>query len=205
MKKKIITVSREFGSGGRTLGKMLAEQLQWKYYDKEIVDKVADETGFDPGYISERGEYAPGKNKLSYAFTAAGTPGIMQGMSAADFLWYIQNNVIRQIADADEPAIIVGRSADYILKDREDAMHIFVCADRQWRADRIVRVYGESEKAPLRRVDEKDKKRKTNYNYYTGREWGDPANYDLCLNTGRLGIEACVEMVIAALKAEEQE
>ncbi|MBQ8782484.1 MAG: cytidylate kinase-like family protein [Clostridia bacterium] len=200
--KKIITISREFGSGGRSIGKEVANRLGYKYYDKELVKHVAAETGFAPQYIEEQGEYAPGKHKFAYAFTAPGTPGIMDGLSASDFLWNIQRRVILKLAD-EEPCVIVGRCADYILKDREDCLNIFVHADKQYRAERIVRLYGESEKKPVKRLDEKDKKRKVNYEHYAGREWGNPRNYHLCLDSGLLGQDVCVETIIALATRED--
>lgn len=193
--KKIITISREFGSGGRSIGKEVANRLGYKYYDKELVKQVSAETGFAPQYIEEQGEYAPGKHKFAYAFTAPGTPGIMDGLSASDFLWNIQRRVIMKIAD-EEPCVIVGRCADYILKDHPDCLNVFVHADKEYRADRIVRLYGESEKKPVKRLDEKDKKRKVNYEHYTGREWGNPHNYHLCLDSGLLGQDECVELIL---------
>lgn len=194
--KKIITISREFGSGGRSIAKEVANRLGYKYYDKELVKQVAAETGFAPQYIEEQGEYAPGKHKFAYAFTAPGTPGIMDGLSASDFLWNIQRRVILKIAD-EEPCVIVGRCADYILRDREDCLNVFVHADKAYRADRIVRLYGESEKKPEKRLDEKDKKRRVNYEHYTGREWGNVRNYHIALDSGLLGQDSCVELIIA--------
>ena len=194
MEKKIITISREFGSGGRTVGRMVAEKLGIPFYDKELVDEIALESGFAPQFIEEHGEHSPGKSAFSYAFAPQGIPGIMNGMSTADFLWNVQCSVILQLADKG-PCVIVGRNADYILKDREDSLHVYVSADTQFRADRIVRLYGESEKKPEARLAEKDKRRRVNYQHYTGREWGKAQNYHLCLNTGVLGVEQCAEII----------
>ena len=96
--------------------------------------------------------------------------------------------------------MIVGRNADYILKDRPDAMHIFIHANMDFRADRIVRLYGESEKAPTVRLQEKDKRRRVNYQHYTGRTWGMAQNYDLCLDSSKLGYEKCIEEIENQLK-----
>lgn len=199
MEKKIITISREFGSGGRTIGRIVAEKLGIPFYDKELVDQVALESGFAPKFVEEHGEHSPGGSLLSYAFAPQGIPGVMNGLSTADFLWNIQCSVILQLADKG-PCVIVGRNADYILKDREDALHVFVHADVPFRADRIVRLYGESEKSPEARLAEKDKRRKVNYNHYTGRTWGASQNYDLCMDTGKLGVEACADMIVQIVK-----
>lgn len=151
MSKRIITISREFGSGGRTIGKEVAQKLGYSYYDKELVRQVAVETGFDEKYIEQAGEYAPSKNWLSFGFAARGSQGAMEGMSANDFLWAIQCRVIRSLAEK-EPCVIVGRCADYILREREDCLNVFIHASMAARADRIVRLYGSSEKSPEKRL-----------------------------------------------------
>ena len=199
MEKKIITISREFGSGGRTVGHTVAEQLGIPFYDKELVEHIALESGFAPKFIEEHGEHAPGKSLFSYAFAHQGIPGAMNGLSTADFLWNIQCSVILQLAEKG-PCVIVGRNADYILKDREDCLHTYIYADMDFRADRIVRLYGESEKSPQARLQEKDKRRRVNYQHYTGRNWGQAQNYDICLNTSALGIEHCAQIIIDLVK-----
>ena len=197
--KRIITISREFGSGGRTIGKMLAERLGYKYYDKELVKQVSAETGFDPSYIEEHGEQSATKSVLSYMFPAPGVPGVMKGMSAADFLWCIQREVILKLAD-EAPCVIVGRCADYILKERDDVFNVFVYAPMDARASRIVRLYGESDKSPEQRLKDKDKRRKLNYKHYTGQDWGTAQNYDLCLNSAEIGIKKCVDIIEMLVK-----
>ena len=195
MKKKIITVSREFGSGGRTIGKTVAQRLSIPYYDKELVKQVALESGFDPKYIEEQGEFAPGKTHFAFSFLGRGVPGVMGGMTAADFLWTIQYRVIRDLADKG-PCVIVGRCADYILKDRDDCLHTFIHASMEFRADRIVRLYGESEQSPEKRLTDKDTRRRVNYKHYTEREWGTAQNYHITLDSGLIGIEKCVDIIL---------
>ncbi len=203
MEKKIITISREFGSGGRTIGHAVAERLGIPFYDKELVDQVALESGFAPKFVEEHGEHAPGKSLFSYAFAPQGIPGVMNGMSTADFLWNIQCSVILQLAEKG-PCVIVGRNADYILKDREDVLHAYIHADKAFRADRIVRLYGESEKSPETRLSEKDKRRHVNYQHYTGRVWGTAQNYDICLNSGTIGVDACVDIIVNLVNASKE-
>ena len=203
MEKKIITISREFGSGGRTIGRKVAEELGIPFYDKELVDQIAMESGFAPKFVEEHGEHSPSGSLFSYAFAPQGVPGIMNGLSTADFLWNIQCNVILQLADQG-PCVIVGRNADYILKDRPDALHVYVFADVPYRAERIVRLYGESEKSPEQRLAEKDKRRRVNYQHYTGRTWGMAQNYDICLDTGVLGIEQCTNIVVDIIKNSQK-
>ena len=203
MEKKIITISREFGSGGRTIGRQVAEKLGIPFYDKELVDQIALESGFAPNYVEEHGEHSPGRSLFAYAFAPQGVPGVMNGLSTADFLWSVQCNVILQLADQG-PCVIVGRNADYILKDREDALHVFVFADEPFRAERIVRLYGESEKSPEARLHEKDTRRRVNYQHYTGRTWGQAQNYDLCLDTGVLGVEQCTDIIVNIVKNSQK-
>ena len=204
METKIITISRQFGSGGRTIGREVAKRLNIPFYDKELVEQVALESGFAPNFIEEHGEHAPSVSRFAYAFAPQGVPGIMNGLSTADFLWNIQCNVILQLADKG-PCVIVGRNADYILKDRQDALHVYVFADAPYRAERIVRLYGESEKTPEQRLNEKDKRRRVNYQHYTGRTWGQAQNYDLCLDTGVLGEEFCKDVIVKAFKDSQKE
>jgi len=192
--KTIITISREFGSGGRSIAKKVAETLDIPYYDKELIKQVAEKTGLSPDYVENAGEYAAGKSMLSYLPSLVGQHNFTNGMSASDFLWCMQRNVILELAGKDS-CVIVGRCADYILKDDPDAFHVFVHASTEFRADRIVRLYGESEKKPEERLADKDAKRRVHYKHYTGRAWGRCQNYDLSLNSGIIGIEKCVSII----------
>lgn len=197
MAKNVITISRQFGSGGRTVGRMLAERLGVPFYDKELVNQVADETGFDVSFIEENGEFSPSKSIFSFAMSQ-GIPIMQNGLSMSDFIFCVQRQVILKLAE--QPCVIVGRGADYILRDREDCFNVFIHADVQSRSERIVKLYGESEKKPEQRLADKDKKRKIYYKHYTDREWGDAKNYDICLNSGKIGIDKCVELILDAIK-----
>ena len=202
MKKNIITISRQFGSGGRSVGHLVAEKLGIPFYDKALVEQIALESGFATKYVEEHGEHSPGKSVFTYAFAPQGVPGVMNGLSTADFLWNIQCSAILQLAEKG-PCVIVGRNADYILKDRPDCLHVYVHADMDFRAERIVRLYGESENSPQSRLQEKDKRRKVNYQHYTGRVWGDATNYDQCGNTETIGVEEAADMSVALVKTSE--
>ena len=190
MKRRIITISREFGSGGRTIGKALAERLGYQFYDKEIIDKIVEKTGYNKKIIEEQGEYAPGKNIFSYAFVGR----TINGMSVSDYLWNVQREIILEIAK-NEDCVIVGRCADYILRERKDVLNVYVHADKEFRAKRIVDLYGESKDKPLRRIEDKDKKRAVNYKYYTDQVWGMSKNYHISLDSSKLGIDRCVELL----------
>lgn len=200
MAKRIITISRQFGSGGRGIAKEIANRLGYDYYDKEIIDQVAEESGFSKDYIEELGEHAPGKTTFSYGFETHGVPGVMNGMSTLDYLWCSQRKVICDIADKGRPCVIVGRNADYILRDRDDVLNVFIHADEEFRKNRIIE-YGETKGDPIKVMNSHDKKRKSNYKHYTDRDWGHSVNYDLCLDTGRLGIEKCINLILAAVES----
>ena len=205
MTKKIITISRAFGSGGRTIGKEVAKRLNIPFYDKELVDKVAEESGFHADFIEEAGEYAPVTN--SFLFNIAMSPNPMSTMghmSMADQLFVHQTNVIRRLAD-EGPCVIIGRCADYILRDREDCLHVFVHADMEHRAERIVRLYGQTKQTPQKRLTEKDNKRKVYYRHYTNRNWGEAQNYHVSLNSGLVGIDKCVDFIVDLAKMYEEE
>lgn len=191
MSKRIITISREFGSGGRTIGKRVAEKLGIAYYDKELIEKIAENTGFSEDFISKYGEHAPGKNVFSYSFLGRTS----NGMSMQDYIWTEQRKIIMELAEK-EPCVIVGRCADFILRNREDCLHVFIHSGTEKKVERIVKLYGETSDRPEKRLADKDKKRSVNYHYYTDRTWGDARNYHLSLDSGEFGIERCVDMIV---------
>ena len=194
MEKKIITISREFGSGGRTVGRMVAEQLGIPFYDKELVDQVALESGFAPKFVEEHGEHAPTKSLFSYAFVPQGVPGVMNGLSTADFLWNIQCSVILQLADKG-PCVIVGRNADYILKDHPNVLKVFVYADMDFRCERAVRIDGVEPDKAKETVITKNKRRANYYNYHSDFKWGEAFNYNICIDSSLSGIDRAVEII----------
>lgn len=201
--KKIITISREYGAGGRSVGRMVAEKLGIPFYDDKLVEKVAVESGFAPNFIEENGEYSPSSSIFSYAFAPQGIPGVMNGLSTSDYLWNAQCKVILQLAEA-VPCVIVGRNADYILKDRADVLHIYLTADIPHRAERVMEMHHETEKMALARIQEKDKKRRVNYQHYTGRTWGMAQNYSMTLDTSVLGWELAAELIIKAAQNSKE-
>lgn len=190
MKHRIVTISREFGSGGRSVGKQAAAQLNIPCYDQQLLEKIAAESGFTQEFVGERGEYAPHGSRLANAFSDR----TAQGLSTQDYLWTIQYKLIRELA-AQGPCVIVGRCADYILRDTADCLRVFIHADMDRRAERIVRLYGETEEAPLKRLRDKDKRRAAYYRFYTGMEWGDARHYHLSLDSGAFGIEQCAALI----------
>lgn len=187
MKNRIITISREFGSGGRTIGKKVAEDLGIPCYDYELIQKIAKESGFDEQYIKEAGEYSTG----GFLSTLASR---VFGPTNEDYLWEIQYKIIIELAEKG-PCVIVGRCADYILKDKADCLNVFIHADMEFRADRIVKIYGERESSPEHRLKDKDKRRAAYYKFYTEQKWGDVKNYHLTMNSGIVGIDNCVKII----------
>lgn len=188
--KKIITISREFGSGGRFIGETLAKELGYTFYDKEIIAQVAEKTGLSEKYIEQRGEYAPKKNMFSYSFVGRDS----QGTSVDDYIYQVQKKIICDIAEK-ENCVIVGRCADYILRDREDVLNIFIHGNEPEKCKRIMRLYDKTEKEALALMKEIDKKRSINYAYYTDQKWGMTQNYALCLNSSILGYDKCIKVI----------
>lgn len=190
MKHRVITISREFGSGGRTIGRRVAQALKLPCYDRELIQKIAVESGFDEQYIQEAGEYAPG----GFLVSAFSHP--TAGPNNGDYLWQIQYKIITELAEQGS-CVIVGRCADYILRDKADCLRVFIHADLAFRAQRIVQVYGEREESPEQRLRDKDKRRAAYHRFYTDMKWGHAQNYDITLNSGTLGIDQCVQIIQA--------
>lgn len=188
MSYRIVAISRQFGSGGRTIGKELAKELGIPCYDAEIIEKVAEETKLSPEFVREEGEYAISSSRLFGVLSGRD----MNGHSYQDDIWNAQKKVILELAEQG-PCVIVGRCADYLLKDREDCLRVFIHADMESRAKRIVEVYGEREESPEKRLKDKDKRRAAYYQFYTDVQWGEAEQYDLTLNSGTLGIPKCVK------------
>ena len=188
MKNRVITISREFGSGGRTIGKKVAQALGIPCYDSELLQKIAVESGFNENYIKDAGEYAP-SGFLSAAFSHRGF-----GPTNADYLWEIQYKIITELAEQG-PCVIVGRCADYVLRDKADCLKVFIHADMKFRSERIVKEYGERAESPEQRLKDKDKRRAAYHRFYTDMKWGHAQNYDVTLNSGTLGIDKCVEII----------
>jgi cytidylate kinase len=203
MEKRIITISREFGSGGRSIAKRVAETLNIPYYDKELVKQIAVETGLSEKYVEERGESAPVKSLLAYFLSSprgANSDDSTGYLSVSDLLWCIQYKVISDLAEQG-PCVILGRCSDYILRDRADCLHVFIHAKTPYKAERIVRLYGTSEQySPEKRMQNKDKKRQVYYKRHTGRDWGMSQNYHLSLNSGYLGEDFCVDTIVNVFK-----
>lgn len=190
MSYKIITISREFGSGGRFIGEETAKKLGIAFYDREIIAKVADDLGLSEKYVADRGEYAPSKNIFSYAFIVRD----INGNSIADQIYSYQQKIIKELA-AKEPCVIVGRSADYILSGRDDVLNVFIQGNKADKIVRIKEIYSKSDDEAARMIKDTDKKRSVNYRYCTDQEWGSRKNYDIVLNSSTLGYDNCIDVI----------
>lgn len=195
--KKIITIGRQCGSGGHTIGKMVAERLGIPFYDKEIIQKVAEKSGLSEKFIEKEGEYST--TSLLFNIATRGVSGYnvsnSDSMLLRDQINAYQTGYIKELAEQGA-CVIVGRSADYILEDREDCIHIFVYGNLEDRAKRVELEHGISSKEAKAHVLERDKKRSRYYKHVTDKVWGLAENYTLCLNSSELGIERCVEIIV---------
>ena len=195
MAKKIITISREYGSGGRFIGEEVAKKLGIKYYDKDIIREIAEQSGFSPEYIQENAELSPKKGLFAYAFAGRD----ITGKSVEDMVYEAQRNIILELAEK-EPCVIIGRNADYILKDRDDVLNVFIHGDMPEKIKRITGLYNVKEKEAVKTMADTDKRRRTNYNFYTDQNWGKASNYTLCLNSSQLGYDRCEMIIMECVK-----
>ena len=184
--KIIITIAREYGSGGRYIGKLIAEKLKIKLYDKEFISKLAEETGLSAKYIENSEQKRSALETLNN--------GYYSGLSNSDELFISESELIKKIADEDS-CVIVGRCADFILKDKKDVIKIFVYSDMKGKVNRAVNIYGLDENNAEKEINRINKLRANHYKYYTEKEWKNPENYDICINSDAIGIEEAVELI----------
>lgn len=195
MAKRIITISREFGSGGRFIGEEVAKKLGIAYYDKNIINQIAEESGLSPDYIQESAELSPKKGVLAYALAGRD----ITGKSVEDMVYEVQRKVILELAEK-EACVIIGRNADFILKDRDDVLNVFIHGNMPEKMKRICQLYNVSEQDAVKMMTDTDKRRMTNYNFYTDQRWGKASDYTLCLNSSQLGYDKCEEIIMECVK-----
>ena len=194
MTKRIITISREFGSGGRFIGEEVAKKLGIAYYDKNIINEIAEKSGLSPEYIQENAELSPKKGLFAYAFAGRD----VTGKSVEDLVYEAQRKVILELAEK-ESCVIIGRNADYILKDRDDVLNVFIYGDTPEKIQRITRLYNVEEQKAVKMMVDIDKRRMANYNFYTNQKWGKADNYTLCLNSSQLGYDRCEKIIMECI------
>ena len=199
--KRIITIGRQCGSGGHTIGKMVAERLGIPMYDKEIIQKVVEESGLTKETVEREGEYST--TSLLFNIASRGVSGYnvadSNNMLLRDQINAYQTNYIKELAEQG-PCVIVGRSADYILEDRDDCLHVFIYGELEDRMKRVEREHGISSKDSKSHVLDRDKKRGKYYKYVTDQVWGLAQNYTICLNSSELGVERCVDIIVNCYK-----
>ena len=195
MVKRIITISREFGSGGRFIGEEVAKKLGIAYYDKNIINEIAEKSGLSPEYIQENAELSPKRGLFAYALAGRD----ITGRSVEDMVYEAQRKVILELAEK-VPCVIIGRNADYILKDRDDVLNVFIHGNMPEKTQRIIRLYNVDEKKAVKMMADTDKRRMTNYNFYTEHKWGKASNYTLCLNSSQLGYDRCEKIIMECIK-----
>ena len=197
MERFIITIGRQFGSGGRSIGEKLAEKLGVPFYDKELISLAAKESGMSPDVFNEVDEKAA--NSLLYSLSM-GMYNFGSGFSAMgdlpvnDKLYLLQHKIIRKIAE-EGSCVIVGRCADYVLRDRDDCVNIFFYANMEFRKQESVKKHGIDEARAEHIITKTDKNRANYYSFYSGQKWGMTENYDLCIDTSKLSEETIVDLI----------
>lgn len=195
----VITISREFGSGGHSIGLALARRLGLPFYDKAIVIEAAAQSGYSEDFVAHQGEHLKPSERLLSRFLRSNAPGFEDPQ---DVLYEIQRKIILDSAQA--PCVIVGRAADHILREAGiPAFSVFIHADTAFRSQRVLSRYGETDVDIAVRLRDKDQAREAFYLRYTGQHWGLAKNYDVCLNSGVLGVETCVDILVDILREED--
>jgi hypothetical protein len=191
----IINIGRQLGSGGRVIGKELADKLNMRFLDRELLNLAAQESGFDLKFF-ERSDEKKGFFKfLDNLRTSHFSTDLYDNQLSEESLFKIQSDAIRSAAE-EGSCVIVGRCADYILRDYRGCVNIFITANKTDRIKRVCHYDGITPEEAKRKIESGDEKRAAYYNYYTGKTWGAAASYDLCINSSRLGIEATTQYII---------
>lgn len=201
---RIITIARQFGSGGREIGEELAKALGVKCYDKELISIAAKESGADPEIFKNVDEKTT--NSLLYSLSLGlysfGNNYSINSLPVNDKLYLLQHKIIKELAN-EGPCVIVGRCADYVLRDKKNVVRLFICADMDYRIDRAVELKGVKKEKAAQVINKTDKSRANYYNFYSGMKWGEPENYDLSVNRTKLTTQQAVGVVQGYLKATE--
>lgn len=193
MKKNlVITISREFGSGGREIGERVAKELGIPFYDREIILKSAENSGLSEEYIEKEEQKVT--NSLLFNLSS-GVYGKQEFPALADRIFIAQSGVIQEYAQ-EGSCVIVGRCADYILKDNKNCLNFFIHANKYFKLHRIMKKYALDQEEAEKKIKETDKRRSRHYRFYTSQQWGDASNYHVCINSGKLGIDNAVKVIV---------
>lgn len=194
---KVITISREFGSGGREIGIRLAKKLGIPFYDKELISMAAEDSNIAEEAFRAHDEVIGKLERVDQKLVSVNPFSPIYEVPASDQVFMAQSQIIKKLAQKG-PCVIIGRCSDLIL---EDAFHVFICSSMKHRLEYISKLQAEENPKKLESMIRAfDQKRRDYYQYYTGNEWGNPRNYHLCLNSAKMGIEGCVDAVIACLE-----
>ena len=191
---KVITISREFGSGGREIGFRLSKKLGIPFYDKELIAMAAEDSNISEDVFHANDEIIANRERTNCEYMTVDPFSTRYEVPVSDQLYVIQSKVIRQISN-DGPCVLIGRCSDVIV---EDGFHVFICASLKKRVERLLALEKEPDidaKKMEARIREIDGRRRDYYQFYSGNEWGKSKNYHLCLNSGLLGVEACVDII----------
>lgn len=199
MVNSIITVSRQYGSGGRYVGKMLADKFGIPFYDKELISLAAKESGFAESLFENAEKNTTYSLLYSLSMFGASSAGTY-GLPLSDKVFIIQSDIIKQVAEKG-PCVIVGRCADYVLREKQNVVNLFLYSDIDSCIKRATQYYNLEEKKAKEAIEKTNKKRAAYYNYYTGERWGDVKNYHLSLNTDAIGVENCVDVAARYIEA----
>ena len=205
-KKCVITIARQYGSGGRTIGKMLAQELGIHYYDRELLKLASDESGINEALFAQADEKLKNTSLFRIAKNVYGgelIPPDSDDFTSTDNLFNYQAKIIRELAQ-EESCVIIGRCADYVLKEYDNVLSVFIHAPKDFCIEKAGEVLNLTGRELERYIAKTDKYRAEYYKYHTGREWTDAGNYDLCLNSSKLGYERCVQEIIAYMKVRMQ-
>lgn len=194
---KVITISREFGSGGREIGFRLSEKLGIPFYDKEIISLAAEDSNIIEAAFHANDEVIGMKERVDHEYVSVNPFSTLYEVPVSDQVFMAQSQMIRKL-EQEGPCVIIGRCSDIIV---EDGFHVFICASMKKRVERMMHLEpGETARRMENRIREIDRKRRDYYQYYSGNEWGNPRNYHLSLNSGRVGVEECVNMIAACVE-----
>ena len=201
MDKYVITIARQYGSGGRTIGEMLANRLGIHFYDKELMKLASEDSGINERLFNTADEKVKQSVfskmfKSDKAYTGEVISPESGGFISDDNLFNYQAKVVKELAEK-ENCVIVGRCADYVLKDYDHVLSVFIHGPKDFCMQEAAKKINLTGKELERFITKTDKERADYYKYYTGREWTDARNYDLCLDSSKLGFERCVEEIIA--------
>ncbi|MDR1731923.1 MAG: cytidylate kinase-like family protein [Synergistaceae bacterium] len=202
MENLVITISREFGSGGRLIGERLAEKLGFTFYDSRLISLAAGKSGLDPQVFENAEEEARSKFLFNLSIGGYVSTSMFSQVSVpiSDQIFFAQSKVIEEIAEQGN-CVIIGRCANYILRERPRLFRVFLYGDVKDRCRRIVEDYGMAEDKVEAQIAQVDKGRKNYYEHYTNEVWGDLKSYDLSLNTSFTGIDVAVKVISAAVQA----